>query len=864
MGLPSGTRLGPYEIAARIGAGGMGEVYKAVDTRLDRPVAIKVLTTRHEAAPSDRKRFAREARAISALNHPNICSLYDIGSENGNEFLVMEYIEGETLAERLGRGPLTPAETIQYGWEIASALERAHRQGIVHRDLKPGNIMLTRTGAKLLDFGLARILESEPQSASLLTVEDAIVGTIEYMAPEQLNGGTVDARADIFSLGVVLYEMISGVRPFLGHNRASVIGAILFSTPSAITVHDRTVPAALERLITACLAKDPNDRVQTAHDVRLNLEWMRDGASGQVLLPKRQRRTRRIWLFAAAAVTVAGLVAAAVVGSKLVSTQRRSEIRFTLGAPVAGEQIDWPIISPDGTKIAFVSGAATRGGSLWIRRLDSTTATRLAGTDGATQPFWSPDGSAIAFFAGNKLQMLPLGSARPNTLAMAAGPRGGTWSRNGTLLFAPHITGAIWATSAAGAPSREVTRLDAKQGDTSHRWPEFLPDGEHFIFVIRSSQLQRAGLYVGSLRDPTIRKVSTLQSRALVTRDGWMLFVDGRLLWRQRFDLDSHVLVGERAAVAENIEPDLKITGAVRITAADDGTLAFLSPADARTRVNWVDDQGKVIHVLTEPGYYVNPSLSPDDKTLAISRIDPDTGRNAIWLIDTTTGALSPFVNDGVNADSPIWSFDGKSILYTSDRRGVFETYVRGIDAVGGDRLVLAGHKFSYPARDTAAGTLIYTTDGQNSGALWYQPRNGTRARSLSLAEGTWGGDLSPDGRWLIGLRLSNTDATYDIYLQAVDDPARRLQITPAAGAQALWRSDGRGFFYAERDGDLIATEFDDGRIGARRRLFTLSNNDIFYSTTEYYPSSDGKRFITLQRVSNASTTAVVIVPRSK
>lgn len=860
MPLPPGTRLGPYEVTAIIGAGGMGEVYRARDTRLGRDVALKLLSGQ-VADESVKKRFVREAKAISALNDPNICALYDIGTEEGRDFLVMEYLEGETLAERLNRGRLSVDEALRHAMSIASALDRAHRKGIVHRDLKPGNVMLTASGAKLLDFGLARITGGESASVAPLTADDMMMGTFEYMSPEQLSSEVVDARSDIFAFGVVLYEMLTGERPFGGKNRASTIGAILFSEPAPVVERDPSLPPHLSRVIDACLSKKPDDRIQTAHDLRLQLQWITEGAVGSAVPARRRRFQLRpamfAWLLAALIVGGAGAMVA-----RRLNLPAEREVRFVI-APIAGETLDWPIVSPDGRKIAFVSQTREGKRALWIRDLSSTAPVRLAGTDAAAQPFWSPDSQSIAFFAADKLQLASLATGRAESLVTSASPRGGTWSTSGTILYAPHVSSSIWATTSLGTQARQITRLDAGQKDVSHRWPELLPDSDHFLFVIRSANLQRSGLYLSSLSRPeNLRKIATLQSHVVVSRDGWMFFVQNRQLWRQKFNLDDLVLSGEPQAVANEVEPDLKVTGATRISVARDGTVLFFSPPDMRTRLTWISADGAA-RPLTGLEHIVNPALSPDEKTVAISRIDEVSGRNSIWLVDTTSGAMTPFVTGDFNADGPIWSPDGSRILYTSDRRGSFEVYERPVGTVGGDRLLLSTGNYAQPLTATEHGTLFHSSSGQGGSAqLWFWPGGAEKPYAIpGNFEGA--GDLSPDARWVLMKEVRNENAEFNMNLFALDNPQRRIQITSEGGAQPTWRRDGKAFYYAALDGEVMEVKFDAGRVSPPRPVFRISGANIFYSSRDFSPSRDGKRFVATQAGSGQrSGTATIILRR--
>src|SRR6202521_461237 len=502
MALTSGTKLGPYEIQSPLGAGGMGEVYRARDTRLDRTVAVKILPPHLSSDPEARQRFDREARAISHLNHPNIGTLHDVGHQDGTDFLVMECLEGETLAAALMRGPLPPEQVLKYGIDICEGLEKAHKSGVIHRDLKPGNIMLTKSGAKLMDFGLAKAtLAHEPPVSSLtmtlsrpsvdqpLTAQGMVVGTFQYMSPEQLEGKEADARSDIFALGAVLYEMATGKRAFTGKTQASIVAAILASEPQPISVVQTMSPPALDRVVQGCLAKDPDERFQTIHDVKLQLKWIAEGGS-QAGVPapvaaKRKNRERALII----ALLLCGLLAAlgiagSVIFAKKEESLRRRVVRAQIGAPdhysFTGVNLSNHVeISPDGSTIAFIAEGEGKQ-FLWVRPLHATTAQPLAGTEGAYYPFWSPDSKFIGFFAGGKLKKVEASGGVVQTLCDAPYGRGGSWNRDGVILFAPGIHDVIYRVPDGGGQPVAVTKVNKGGVYGGSRWPYFLPDGQHF------------------------------------------------------------------------------------------------------------------------------------------------------------------------------------------------------------------------------------------------------------------------------------------------------------------------------------------------------------------------------------------------
>ncbi|HSS45480.1 MAG TPA: protein kinase, partial [Thermoanaerobaculia bacterium] len=557
MTLAAGTRLGPYEITGALGAGGMGEVYRARDTRLERTVAVKVLPSHLSASPEVRQRFEREAKTISQLSHPHICALYDVGREGDTEYLVMELLEGETLSERLAKGPLPLEQTLRYGIETADALDKAHRQGIVHRDLKPGNVMLTKSGVKLLDFGLAKAMAPPAPRGSLtalptqqgLTQEGTILGTFQYMAPEQLEGKETDTRSDIFAFGAVLYEMATGRKAFSGSSQASLITAIMSSEPASISSVQPMTPPALDRVVKTCLAKDPDDRWQTAHDVMLQLKWIAEGGSQAgvpgPIVARRKSRERLAWGMAA----VAFLMALAAVSAFLYLQDRREAPRMVRSSILLPEKLRFDLgtvpvaVSPDGRRIAFAASDAEGKKLLWVRSLDALSAQPLAGTDGACCPFWSPDGRFLGFFASGKLKKVEASGGPAQTLCDAPNNRGGTWNRAGEIAFAPAARDPIQRVPSSGGAATPATKLDSSRGEISHRWPFFLPDGRHFLYFAMGAfygpKAVSNGIYVGSLDSQERRLLLRADSNVAYAPPGYLLFLRERTLMAQPFNANA-------------------------------------------------------------------------------------------------------------------------------------------------------------------------------------------------------------------------------------------------------------------------------------------------------------------------------------
>ncbi|HEX2121268.1 MAG TPA: protein kinase, partial [Thermoanaerobaculia bacterium] len=613
--LGPGKRLGPYEIVSRIGAGGMGEVFKARDTRLDRSVAVKVLPSEFARSADVKLRFEREAKTISQFAHPHICTLYDIGSEDGVDYLVMEYLEGETLADRLEKGPLAIDQVLRYGIEIAGALERAHKAGIVHRDLKPGNIMLTRGGAKLLDFGLAKeagiagpISPSVSTEKKSLTEEGTIVGTFQYMAPEQLEGGDVDARTDIFALGALLYEMATARRAFPAQSKAGLIAAILTTQPPSIRESQPSSPPALDRIIRTCLRKEPDERFQSVHDVRLALQWLGEAAPeriGEAAPAAATRSTRRAALTAVAGVLFAILttVAVALFVQERFRRPERRVVRTSIvppGSLLLANNAP-PEFSPDGTQIVFgTSSGAAAAEQLWIRALDSTAARPLAGAENGTYPFWSPDGRQIAFFADGKLKKIDVAGGPPTVICDAPSARGGSWSGN-TILFAGRYT-PIMRVAASGGTPVAVTRL-IKGAEVSHRWPRFLPDGQHFLFVASAtgSENVRNRIAVGNVSGTMHRPIAPATSQPL-DYDGFLLTVRQGALIAQRFDAEALELRGNPIVLTERAISMSAVLTRSHFTVSASGMLLYQTgKLEDETQLVWYDRAGNELGVVGAP-----------------------------------------------------------------------------------------------------------------------------------------------------------------------------------------------------------------------------------------------------------------------
>ncbi|HXG71162.1 MAG TPA: protein kinase [Gemmatimonadaceae bacterium] len=705
MSLPSGTRLGRYEIRSKLGEGGMGEVYLARDTQLDRLVAIKILAAHMSSSPDWRQRFEREARTLSRLSHPHICALHDVGRDSETEYLVMEYLEGETLADRLVKGPLPIGQALTSGMAIADALDKAHRQGIVHRDLKPANVMITKSGVKLLDFGLAKAMMTagggaSPDSSlttramSDLTEKGMILGTVQYMAPEQLEGKEADARTDIFAFGILLYEMVTGRHAFGGDSRASLIASIMTADAPSLSGAAPLAPPALDRVVRRCLAKDPEDRWQSARDVVLELgEIARAPQSSTTPTSQRSRRRDAAgWILAAG--LMLALLAMLVGPWRRATVEPAAPVRFTVSPPRDTTFQGMLALSPDGRRLAFVATTADGRDVLWTRALDSLDARALDGTDGANYPFWSPDGRFLAFFAGGKLKKIEASGGSPQTLCDVAAPRGGTWGSAGTIIFAANAGGQIARVAEAGGQATPLPHLTSKSGDV-FRWPSFMPDGNHFLYFALDSDASRAGLFVASLDAPDKTRIVSTDSGASYVSSGFLLYRVGQQLMSQRFDAGRLRVTGDPVPFVEDVWWDGISTLATGFSVSSNGIVAYQTGGLSSSRLLWHDRSGKELGSVGPPGAYFDPALSPDGRRLAVAMTEPGSRGSAIWTIDLERGGASRFFSSAsdVAAASPLWSPDGLRIICATFPSG--EVYVRDAHGAGTEKLLYKNAAFT-------------------------------------------------------------------------------------------------------------------------------------------------------------------------
>ena len=889
MALTRGTTFGPFEILDALGSGGFGEVYKARDARLGRTVAIKILP----AADAElRARFEREARAIAALQHPHICTLFDIGRERDADYLVLEYLEGETLAARLARRNekrLTIAEALKIAAETADALDRAHRAGIVHRDLKPGNIMLTSDGVKLLDFGLAKFRGSATppisgvsiaatmatpmgQAGPPLTGQGTIVGTLHYMSPEQLEGRDPDARCDLWALGCVLYEMVVGRRPFDGASGATLIGAIVRDQPPAVSSAHALASRGLERVVERCLEKDPNQRWQTAADLRSELLWVasESGVRARGEDAPVRPRTRRVPVpIAVFGIAIVALGIGVAAGIGLRREQAAGVLRFsvfpesgTTLTPAPVSRTVQAALSPDGRYLTFVASSAGTP-RLWLRALDAVAATALPGTEGAAFPFWAPDSRAIGFFTRGKLHRIDINGSGLHALAVAPSARGGSWNADGTILYAPTSGAGLMRVPAGGGTAQPATSLAAgnRQRFSAEYWPTFLPDGRHFLSFALSGSKDDRGVYIGSLGSLETKQLAKTDTMAAYA-SGHLLFVRDGTLVAQPFDLGRLELTGTATAIAEHIGyyPNYGHAG---FSVSPNGLLIYAPSATTAGQLTWIDRSGTRGTTVGPPATYATPQLSPDDSRMVAGVIDPLTATNDLWLFELNRGTSSRLTFDPASDFFPIWSPDGRTLVFSSDRSGIPDLYRKPSSGIGQEERVLSSPRMRFPTDWSRDGrTLVFQESTERGYDLMLLPM-GSGAQPVPFLQSPFNegqGRLSPDGRWMA--YISDESARVELYVQPVPPTGSKWQVSTNGGSQPAWRRDGRELFYITADGKMTAVsvnsaakEFD---FGVPHTLFDVVTADVsapFY--WHYAVRSDGQRF--LVNVLNVDSYAIPI-----
>jgi serine/threonine protein kinase len=872
MTLTSGTKLGPYEILSAIGAGGMGEVYKARDTRLNRTVAIKVLPSHFSDNAEMKARFDREAQTIAGLNHPHICVLHDVGHQDGTDYLVMEYLEGQTLAQRLEKGALPLDEALKIAVEIADALDKAHRQGVVHRDLKPGNVMLTKSGAKLLDFGLAKLKQEIQQAPTLsglptnadVTAKGTILGTMQYMAPEQLEGEEADARTDIFAFGAMLYEMVTGKKAFEGKSQASLISAIMTTDPTPMAVLQPITPPGIDHIVRVCLVKHPDERWQSIRDVVRELKYI-ETSTAQISANSRAAvpPPRRLSLWKMATIILAVALAVSVFITTVLHRPTPVQVlRFQITAPENTSlrtltDDNSSSISPDGTRIAFVATESLGKTLVWTRSLDSFSAQALAGTDGAQFPFWSPDSRFIGFFAQGKLKKIDTLGGPPQTVCDVPGvPRGGSWSKDGLILFGTGDSPIFRVPSEGGKPA-PATKLDTAQKQGSHRWPSFLPDGRHFLYSARGPD--GLSIYAGSIDSDTVKLLFPNDTNAVYAAPGFVLFNREGILMRQSFDPARLELKGEAAAVAgaaaERVAAAVNLPGTPfglsSFSVSTNGVLAFqIVPSDV-TQFAWFDRQGRSIETIGPRGTYQGPALSPDETRLAFTVNAEDRGSD-LWLMDIQKQSPSRFTF-GRQETNPVWSPDGATIFYTSGGPNIF---LKKSSGTGSEQLVNKGNGTTLVGNlSPDEKFLVFSRFGGTGFDIFVLPLTG-EGKPIPVAQTRFREEqpqFSPDGKWIA--YTSDESGQPEVYVQPFPTSGSKWQISNGGGTQPMWLRDGKELFFMGEDRKLYATDIHVSstfEFGMPHSLFEVHGRS-------YVPARDGQRFL-VNMSSDAAPSPINIV----
>ncbi|MDL2717174.1 MAG: protein kinase [Acidobacteriota bacterium] len=876
MTLAAGTKLGPYEILALIGAGGMGEVYRAKDTRLGRDVAVKVLPAKFAEDGEMRERFENEAQAIARLSHPNICSIFDVGSHEGTAYLVMELLEGESLAERLAKGALPAAQVLRIGRDICAALAAAHRKGIVHRDLKPANVFLSNAGTKLLDFGLARLRERfeagalsqvATRGASPLTGAGTVLGTIPYMAPEQLEGRSTDARTDLFALGTVLFEMATGKRPFAGDSSTAVITAILTSEPPAVSSARALSPLALDRVVKTCLAKEPDERWQSAADLGRELAWIEaEGsrpreavAASSGTLPARSGFRVLPWLVAAAALIAGGV---ALLRSRAAVKPPHRVVRFSLPPPagrafISSVETVTLAVSPDGSRIAFVATGAARAGpsftaaaeagggrGIWVRDLAALEPRPIAGTEGASSIFWSPDGRSLGFFTADKLKRVDLGGGSPVPICdvpLGAG-KAGTWGAGGDILMTNVQAAAVYRVPAAGGTP--VTVVEASRDAARIIWPWFLPDGKNFLYWTKLRDQSKRVMLSEPQKEP--RSLLSVSSMVQYTEPGFLVFAREGALLAQRFDLRSGRVSGEPISIAEHVDY-FESSGHASFSVSLNGTLAYQSH-ESVSRLVVFDRAGRELGTVGSPGNLLDLSMTRDGRRVFYDRTQPGIGTWDVWSTDLERNVEARVTSTPETEIAAVELPDHKSLIYSATRGGQPQLY-RFEPATGREEPLVPGPGTFQIAQDISPDgrTLLYIERTFKSPLdIWALPLEGG-GKPVPLLKSPFSKEsvrFSPDGRYLSF--ISDESGRPEAYVMPYPGPGERTRVSAEGALLVRWSRDGRELIITSADRRLISVPVrtsPDLSLGTPTALFPIAGR-AGWSAFEPFP--DGKRFLAL------------------
>ena len=880
-----GTKLGPYEIQSLLGAGGMGEVYRARDTKLGREVALKVLPTAFAADPARMARFQREAQILASLNHPGIASIYGLEDSSGVRALVMELVEGPTLAERITQGPIPLAEALLIARQICEALEYAHERSIVHRDLKPANIKLAEHDTvKVLDFGLAKALEAEsqaddisssPTTSHLETHAGVILGTAAYMSPEQAKGRSADRRADIWAFGCVLFEMLTGKRAFLADTATEILAAVIRGEPDWPLL--AAVPPRVRDLLSRSLQKDPRQRLQAIGDARIAIEEILSGKA-EAAVPSVAPATEpegAFSRFVTAAWWMGWLLAAFGALAFFIPWRKEAPAPAIVSQivppadntfAVTGNRGGIPVLSPDGQRLAFVARDSQGKQLLWVLPLNAGVAQPLAGTDDARYPFWSADSRNLAFYAHGKLNRIDASGSPPLALCDAPVGRGGAWGRDGTILFTPNTWTSLFRVPDSGGTPQPVTRFDGSRQDATHRWPQFLPDGKHFLFFVRSNDRQKTGTYAASLDGGEPKLVLQIDAAALYAPPGYLLFVRDRALLAQRFDAGKLALVGDAVPLADHLQINSLVQHDT-FSVSDNGLLTYQagSALPGSSRLLWFDAGGKQTGEVGRQSDYLSPRLSPDEKRLAYSS-PLSSGINNLWLFDISRGMQTRLTFSAATDFNPTWSPDGKTIAFASNRDGIFHLYQQPADGSGqATPLLVDAAVEDYPDWSADGRYLFFERTEQRPGAhteIWALPLSGDRKPFpvVQIPSNAIVPVLSPDGKW-VAYASDETGAT-NLFVVPFRHGSGKWQISSEGGLFPRWGRDGKVLYYISRDFNLIAAEVsgngDSFSVGPVRSLFTVN---VVYGVGNFYDvTRDGKSFLVNTEVVPKSAEPLTLV----
>ena len=870
MPLSAGARLGQYEIVSALGAGGMGEVYRARDTRLHREVALKILPETFASDPDFRTRFEREARAVAALSHPNIVQIFELGVEGQHLYAAMELLEGETLRERL---PLRkPGE---YALQIAHGLAAAHARGIVHRDLKPENIFITRDGqVKTLDFGLAKLVEHQPEGGVTrlasgteppATAAGVVLGTVGYMAPEQVRAQSVDHRTDIFAFGAVLYEMTTGRRAFSEPSAVETMHAILHEDPLDRQTSDAAMQPGLERIVRHCLEKNPDDRFQSTRDLVFALQAFSSTSAAVSAVGPRTRTKTVLWRAA-----VAGL--ALVMASALVTRQfsalpaPANPVMFSISPPSAG-RLAMPAVSPDGTRVAFIAPgeAGSTGEVIWVRRLDAIQSQEIPGTGGVRGLFWSADGGSLGFFSAGKLKTIELATGRTDAISDAPSGFGGSWGADGTILFSPHERSPIHRVHAGGGEPEAVTRLDTTAGEEGHRWPQLLPDGRHFLFMSWRSATTMRPIRVGSLDGTPPRTLFEARSGALFAGDHLVFILEppARLMaWA--FDARRVELQGKPFQVVADTNVAWEWGSGDPLAAVSPaGTLAYTTGKNRRSRLTWFSRTGRELKSVGEAGTYYDPAISRDGSLLAIERHDFDRGSGDLWTADLARGTFSRLTSKPGFESVALWSPDGARLAFASDDEAAPKIYTADTNGSSGIQVLLQGR--SFPTGWSPDGRYLLYMAGVGSSNLDVfaydtELRESRPLLTSVFSEGS--ATFSPDGTWIA--YVSDETQRRQVYVQSFLEGGRKLQVSTGGGHQPQWRGDGKELFYLAPDNTLMAVDVQatgrQVRVGTPQPLFVANVDQAKPIRNSYAPSADGQQFLLVSMIDHHVSPIVTIL----